>query len=346
MTAPAYGYLHSATVHSVDPDTGGVYLRPFVLNPTSRRGPVSTCVWGLQPGDRVVVASLGTTRDVILIVGRVGGQLPANIPDLAELLAGKADDSDVAALAADLAAVTADVAAVEGVVDGHTTTLAELDGRLDDAETTLGGHTTTLSSHTATLTTLADLGTDHEARLVRLEHNPIREDRDLYGDLLSTLPRNEATDAVVLTNGTIYLYRLAVRSLFACNQIRMATAVAGVGGTAAVALYSGTVTTSLTQVRSGTISLATLGRVTHTLSSTFNTVAGGQAVVALLPLSYTTAPQLAGRTGVAHSSLINPSTSLAASVTKAGQTTLPASIDLTDGTWAQTGTSVAWTALG
>lgn len=116
MTAPAYGYLHTARVHSLDPVTGGVFLQGVVLAPTSRWGPVATCVFGLQPGDQVVAASLGTSRDTLMVIGKVGDRLP-------------------------------DIGDIPGLVEA----LGALDGRLDVVEPLVSGHTTTLLAQAAAI---------------------------------------------------------------------------------------------------------------------------------------------------------------------------------------------------
>lgn len=124
MTAPAYGYLHSATVHSLDEVTGAVYLQNVPLAPTSRWGPVATCVFGLQPGDRVVTASLGTSRDNLMVIGKVGDRLPdiGDIPGLALALAELDGRLDVVEpiVAANTAAITANTTAIAGKVSTST----------------------------------------------------------------------------------------------------------------------------------------------------------------------------------------------------------------------------------
>lgn len=142
MTAPAYGYLHTARVHSIDPVTGGVFLMGVPLAPTSRWGPVATCVFGLQPGDKVVTASLGTSRDTLMVIGKVGDRLPniGDIPGLVDALAGKADDSEITAINGTLATHTATLGAHATTLGSHTTTLAA-------NGTTLADHTSTLSNH-------------------------------------------------------------------------------------------------------------------------------------------------------------------------------------------------------
>lgn len=322
-----YGYLHLGRVISYDATRDAYTLESVGLARTSRWPPTPSCVPGLQPGDRVVLAATGVSRDNLMIIGKVSADFPAigDIPGLTAALAGKADDADITALDARLDAAEAELVTLDSRLDTVDTTLASLDTRLDAAE--------------------ADLA-DHHSRIYTLELNPFRSDRDLWTDALSTMNRTDAVSPITLTNGTIYVTRMFGRPEMLPAAIRMVTAVAGVAGTATVGLYAGSATSALTQVRSGSISLTTLGRVTHTLSSAYASAESTHFAIALLPLAYTTAPQMGGRTGIVHSSMINPSTALATSVTKAGQTTLPASIDLTDGSWTTSVTHMLWVALG
>lgn len=130
-TAPAYGYLHSARVHSVDEVTGAVYLLGLSLAPTSRWGPVASCVFGLQPGDRVVAATLGLSRDNLIIVGKVGDRLPdiGDIPGLVEALDGKADDSQITA--------------INGELDDH-------EDRLDGLDSAVAANTAAIATKVST----------------------------------------------------------------------------------------------------------------------------------------------------------------------------------------------------
>lgn len=210
--------------------------------------------------------------------------------------------------------------------------------RIDAVEATTAGHTTTLTAHTTTLTA-------HDGRITGLEISPFRSDRDLYGDAVSTMPRDRAVNAIPLTNGTLYAVRMFGRPSMLLSSIRLATAVAGVAGTANVALFVGSSVAALSRARTSTINLAALGRVTYTFSSSYTVNAEYHMVIALLPKDYTTAPQMGGVTGVVHSTLLNPSSSFYTSLTKAGVTEMPTTLDLTDGTWTTTVTSKMWAAV-
>jgi hypothetical protein len=335
-----YGYLHLGRVVSFDEASGGYYLQSVGLARTSRWGPASSAVPGLLVNDRVVLGATGTSRDNLVIIAKVGATFPgiADIPGLAAALAGKADDSEITAILAEL---------------------TSLDSRLDTAESTISDHTSTLSSHAGTLAThtsdLTSLDTRadalessdaiHLTRITSLETSRTI-DRDLFGDALGNMTRSNVQNSIALTNGTLYLMRLFARRSFLATAIRMVSAVAGgAGGTGNIGLYTGPTVTALTLVRSGTINLAGIGRITHTLSSTYTISDGIHVVIGLLPLSYASAPQVGGRTGIVHSSMLNPANTLYTSVTKAGVASLPSTLDFTDGSWTATITSVPWVAL-
>lgn len=216
----------------------------------------------------------------------------------------------------------------------------------EDTEERLAAEEAATAAQALVNTAQGVTNTAHDGRLYDLELNPYRADRDLYTDVVSTMSREDADGSITLVNGTIYLVRMYGRPASTLSAIRLATTVVGVGGTTSVALFLGSSTGSLSRVRLSTLTLTTLGRVTYTFGSTYAAPAASHLVVALLPLNYTTAPQLAGRTGIGHSSLINPSAGLYTSVTKAGQSALPDSLDFTDGSWTSAVTSKPWVALG
>lgn len=98
-----YGYAHSARVIGADAGTGGFYLESVALARTSKWGPVVSCVPGVEVGDRVVLISTGTSRDNLVIIGKMGDQFP-EIPDiegLQEALDALQDDIDLRALLTD-----------------------------------------------------------------------------------------------------------------------------------------------------------------------------------------------------------------------------------------------------
>jgi hypothetical protein len=327
-----YGYLHLGRVIAYDAARNAYSLESVGLARTARWPPVPSCVPGLQPGDRVILAAKGSSRDDLVIVGKLGASFP-QVGDIDGLL------DTLTTLDSRLDAAEGDVLTLDARLDTAEGDLLTLDSRLGTAEADVISLDTRLDAAEAVESDLA-------TRLYPIELNSFQ--RDLYGDVFSTLPREAATTAIPLVNGTIYVVRMFSRRAAAITALRAVTAVAGAGAGAscAIALYEGSAATALNQQRTGTIGLTTLGRVNHTLSSGYTTGNLTHLAVALLPLAYTTAPQLGGSAGVVHSTLINPSGTLHTAVSKAGQTVLPASINLNDGTWTATATSKPWIAAG
>lgn len=74
MTSPAYGFLHRGTIVALDPMSGGYTVRISALAPGRIMGPFPAMAAGLDPGDRVALASIGTSRDDLVIVGKLPGE--------------------------------------------------------------------------------------------------------------------------------------------------------------------------------------------------------------------------------------------------------------------------------
>lgn len=127
----SYGFLHRGRVIEFDTTTGGYVVEVQTLAPTRRMGPFPSLVPGLVAGQRIVLASMSTSRDDMVILGRAPG-LPPNI-------------GDIPGLQAALNALTA-----EDVV---------LDGRLDVIEPIVSGHTILLATHTTQIAGKVDSST-------------------------------------------------------------------------------------------------------------------------------------------------------------------------------------------
>ena len=135
MAGGDYGTLHRAVVLAVDPN--GVTVEIAQLAPNASWGPIPTAVADLAVGETVIVAQISTSRDSLVVVGRVPGRASTidEIPDLTATIA--------ALQAADAALQAADVA-----IQAAATTLA---GRVTTAEGTISSHTATLASHLASI---------------------------------------------------------------------------------------------------------------------------------------------------------------------------------------------------
>lgn len=78
MTSPSYGYAHRGQAVAQDATTGGWTVRCAALAPGRIMGPFPSMVAGLVAGDRVALVSVGTSRDDLLIIGRMPGALPSD----------------------------------------------------------------------------------------------------------------------------------------------------------------------------------------------------------------------------------------------------------------------------
>lgn len=126
-----YGFLHRGRVLAYDPVTEGYEVEIPALGSGQRMGPFASSVPNLPEGERVVLASLGTSRDEMVIVGRVPGVEPeiGEIPGLQ--------------------------AALDALEDAD----AVLDGRLDVVEPIVAGHTSLLATHTSQIAGKIDAST-------------------------------------------------------------------------------------------------------------------------------------------------------------------------------------------
>jgi hypothetical protein len=158
-----YGYIHLGKVVSYDAVKNAYYVESVALARINKWGPVPSCVPGLATGDRVVLVAAGTTRDNLIILGRVGEEFP-DIGDIPGLIAALALKADAAATTAALAlkattsaltaglALKADAAATTAALalkaDAAATTAA-LALKADAAATTaaLAAHAGTLGLH-------------------------------------------------------------------------------------------------------------------------------------------------------------------------------------------------------
>lgn len=143
---PDYGYLHRGEILRYDAVTDSYYLKSVSLARTQTWGPVASCVPGLVKGDRVILGASGTSRDDLVILGKVGAELPdiGDVQGLLDALADKASAVDLQSVADQLDTLTADT---DTRYDGLAT-------RLDVAEATLGTLTSGLAAANAELDAL------------------------------------------------------------------------------------------------------------------------------------------------------------------------------------------------
>lgn len=133
---PEYGYLHLGRILKQDPVTGGYEVESVPLARTSRWGPVASCVPGLRQGDRVILASAGTSRDVLTIIGKVGAGFPeiADIPGLLAALHSKASAADLDVVRDQLDSLGLDLVMLDGRVDAIEAVNATQSDEIDDLQ--------------------------------------------------------------------------------------------------------------------------------------------------------------------------------------------------------------------
>lgn len=129
----ATGYVYPGRVVKIDP--GGPLVVVPMLAAQVPWGPLESAVADLQVGDRVIVTSLGTTRDQLIIIGRLPGRASSigEIPDLTERL----DDID----------------AHDAAQDGRLTTVEGRATTVEGRATSLEGRTTAVEGVNTTQNT-------------------------------------------------------------------------------------------------------------------------------------------------------------------------------------------------
>lgn len=113
----SYGYLHRGRIIELDVSTGGYIVEIPSLAPGRRMGPFAALAPNLPVGQRVVLASLGTSRDELVIIGRIPGTPPGigEIPGLQAALD---------ALEAEDVVLDGRLDVIEPIVSSHTTQIA------------------------------------------------------------------------------------------------------------------------------------------------------------------------------------------------------------------------------
>ena len=124
-----WGTLNRATVKGLDPH--GVLVEVPALAPGGTIGPIPTAVADLAIGEAVIVANISTSRDSLVVLGRVPGRAATvgEIPTLSATIAAlqAADASQVSSINTNSAAITALQARAttdEGLIASHTHTTA------------------------------------------------------------------------------------------------------------------------------------------------------------------------------------------------------------------------------
>lgn len=145
MAGGEYGSTHRAIVLSVD--THGVTVEIPALAPNAAWGPIPSCVPDLAGGEAVLVTQISTSRDTLIVIGRVPGRAPvtSEIPGLDTTIAAlHAADAALAAADVALANTDAALAAADAVlssrIDVNAALLAVSVGRITTNELGLADH--------------------------------------------------------------------------------------------------------------------------------------------------------------------------------------------------------------
>lgn len=322
---PDYGYLHLARVLGRNQETGGYTLQGLSLASTSQWPSVPSCVPDLRPDDRVILGATGTTRDNLVILAKVGAELPG-IGDIDGLLAALADKARrtelettngvVAALAASVGDI--DIPALQAQIDALETTVATgdatLQGQIDATDVTVD----------SLVTGVDDLGTAVNAIAGGAQFS-YGNDVDIANDLISTIPRWAATSNPTLGSGQAVYTRLITRRRMSLSVIKLAflTTAVPTTGVFTISVWAGANTAALPRIATTTLSFVG-GRQDYVFTPTIidpgmNIVVGmlctglgsGQT---LKPMS--TPPSNVG-------TLLNQDDSLMTSMTKGGLISMP-----------------------
>lgn len=364
MTAPAaqaYGYAHRGSVVGPSELDGYWMVRCSAVNPLRPIGPYASTVPDLAIDDRVLLTQIGTSRDDLVITGKLpavpwDANLPIDIGDVTGLQAAldaRATDAELSAAVAVLNAADATqdgrLTAVEGVnttqntrltaAEGVNTTqdgrLTSAEGRLTANEASIGTHTTGIAANTTAignLTTYAWGNQEHET--------------DSYGDQISAFRRNEIQNGRTLTANGGLGFRTRSRRALSVSQMRVICTAAGVGaGTTTAGLYkANTQAGPFTLAAQATNALGTLGEAAFTLGAT--AIAAGEWLVLFLRAAgYTTFPGIGTVANQVRNGAHNPNTARAAFPTRTTSGALPTTIDIADGSWGIADPTPWWFAL-
>lgn len=166
---------------------------------------------------------------------------------------------------------------------------------------------------------------------------PQSDDQVLHGDRLSTSPRWAVQTTNSMTNGIIYVSRLTTLTDTVVGTIRTYITTGQVGGASAFGIYVGYGQADLQRIVTPTLPLTGLGvRI-----ATFTPVtiqAGMQVAIAALVTGASTQPFMGSTTGIASlaggNDILNPTgTGVVTTAFKSGQSSLPSTMNLGDGSW-------------
>lgn len=162
-----WGVIHRATVTSVE-DTGVIVEIP-ALAVGGIWGPIPSAVPNLAVDEAVLVGQISTSRDTLIVIGRVPGRAPtvSEIPDLTTTIAAlqAADTAQVMAINAHTTRLNTD----EANIASNTAAIASNTSRLTTDEANIASNTSTLAGYGTRLTTAETNITSNTTRITALE---------------------------------------------------------------------------------------------------------------------------------------------------------------------------------
>ena len=144
MQLADFGTLHRAIVVAITAQ--GVTVEIPSLAPNAPWGPIPTCVPNLAPGEAVVCAQISTSRDTLVVVGRVPGRAPT-IAEIATLATTLTNIQNAATV------LTGRVTTAEGSIAANSAAITALQGRATTDEANITSNTSAIAAHGTRLTT-------------------------------------------------------------------------------------------------------------------------------------------------------------------------------------------------
>jgi hypothetical protein len=201
-----WGAVHRAIVRGFDPH--GVMVEIPTLAAGGTWGPIPTAVPDLAVSEQVLVAQVSTSRDTLIVIGRVPGRASTigEIPGLTAIIAAL-QAADVALAAADVAiqaaatALTTRVTAAEGTISSHTATLASYLTSINANTTNIATNTANIAANTSAIAANTATLTSYDTRLSALEDlTAVGKRRTVYQS--TDQQQNNANGGTTYTNST------------------------------------------------------------------------------------------------------------------------------------------------
>lgn len=160
---------------------------------------------------------------------------------------------------------------------------------LDDALDDIDGHFTSIDGAISTLDTRADQSDVERAYLYRwLNNGASFEEAYLYGDLLSSLSRFSSLQSVAVAGAGRYINLGLTPGAYLFSGCKLYVSAALGGASIQIGLYAGSAISSLTQVRTASVSAASGGPKSGTFGSPYTSVPGQLIMVGLATTAGTT----------------------------------------------------------